>query len=59
VAESGAIYERDLDDGRTVYVFQMIYTWRLAVGPTGEQFLDDGYCYPMKDLGLVIEAAVQ
>lgn len=37
-------YERDLPDGRTLYVVPLTFgRARITIGPTGSQFLDDGF----------------
>lgn len=35
--------ERELGDGRSVYLQKQLFTWKLAVGPTGAGWLDDAY----------------
>lgn len=43
--------ERDLDDGRTVYLCMMLGgNWRICIGPTGELTFDDGWCFHDRSL---------
>jgi len=43
---SGALAYRDLGDGRELVLYRMIPGQvRLAVGPVGEGWMDDFYCY--------------
>jgi hypothetical protein len=51
----GCIYERELGDGRELTVRPMIFTTRLSIGPAGEEYLDDGWCY--EDPQAAVEAA--
>ena len=45
---------RVLPDGRELAAIRQIYNARLTIGPAGEQFIDDFYCY--EDMGDVISA---
>lgn len=51
----GTIYERELEDGRSVFVYQMVYTARLCIGPTDWDVYDRGWCY--QNSALAIAAA--
>lgn len=41
----GAIGYRNLDDGRVVVLYPMIFNVRLVIGPQNEPFYDAGWCY--------------
>jgi len=41
----GAILFRDLGDGRGVWVYPMMYTFKLVIGRIGSRSYDDGWCY--------------
>lgn len=42
----GAFAHRVLGDGRVVVLYQMLFTWRVTIGPDGEGWYDDFWCYP-------------
>jgi hypothetical protein len=50
----GAIAFRDLGDGRGVWIYPMLYTFKIAIGPIGSLGYDDDWCY--KDLESVVAA---
>lgn len=56
-ANPSAIFYRDLGDGRGVWVYPMLYTFRIAIGPTGSRGYDDYWCYA--DLQSVITAYLE
>jgi hypothetical protein len=41
----GAVLYRELGDGRSVWVYRMIYTYKLAIGVTGAAGFDNSWCY--------------
>lgn len=41
----GALYTRELDDGREIVVYQMLFTARVCIGPAGAPHYDDAWCY--------------
>lgn len=43
--EEGVSLRADLGDGRSVDFLPMIFTWRLAVGPTGEHTYNEFWCF--------------
>lgn len=51
-ANPGAILFRDLGDGRGVWVYQMIFTFKIVLGPIGLPVYDDHWCY--KDFASVV-----
>lgn len=53
----GALLVRDLDDGRVIVVYPMIFNDRLCIGPSGERSYDRGWCYPKG--GAALEAALE
>lgn len=44
-ARAGALAQRSLDDGRELVVYPTIFTTRLCLGPAGEPWYDDAWCY--------------
>ena len=40
------LMERELGDGRSLYVYSMLFTFRLCIGHTGDNGYNDAYCYP-------------
>lgn len=52
----GAMGHRDLDDGLMLTLYQMMFTYRLCVGPQGEGFYDRAWCYEPRFVDDVIEA---
>lgn len=42
----GALAHRDLPDGRVLVLYEMIYNWRLCIGPQGDEGYERGWCYP-------------
>jgi hypothetical protein len=44
----GAVAFRKLGNGRAVWIYPMMYTFKLCIGPLGTPWYDDGWCY--KDL---------
>jgi hypothetical protein len=44
----GYLYRRELDDGREIVVYPMLFTTRVCIGPTGEGY-DRAWCYPNQD----------
>lgn len=46
---TGGAPQRALDDGRSIVLYNQIFTWRLCIGPTGAQWLDDFWCYEHAD----------
>ena len=50
----GAAFFRDLGDGRGLWVYPMLYTFKLVIGPLGSLSYDDQWCY--KDLQDVVTA---
>jgi hypothetical protein len=50
----GAIAFRDLGDGRGIWIYPMLYTFKIAIGPVGVPWFDNGWCY--KDLECVVAA---
>lgn len=52
------IYQRQLDDGNEVTVWQMIGPqWRLCLGEQGSMYYDNAYCY--RDKTVALRAAEQ
>lgn len=46
MADPYAYAHRDLPDGRTITVYQMIFTWRLCIGQTDDDVgYDRAWCY--------------
>ncbi len=41
----GAFAHRNLDDGRVLVLYRMIFTFRLCLGPQGEPSYDRAWCY--------------
>lgn len=39
--ENGVSAERVLPDGRVLHVCEMLFTWKLSVGPAGVTWYDD------------------
>lgn len=55
-ARLGSLHTRVLEDGRELTVYPMTFgKARLCIGPAGEPFYDDGWCYA--DPAVAIEAA--
>lgn len=56
---SGYLYRRELDDGREIVVYEMLFTLRLCVGPVGEGY-ERAWCYePSPKYGVTaLEAAI-
>lgn len=50
----GAVLFRDLGDGRGIWVYPMMYTFKLVIGSIGSRSYDDGWCYA--DLGSALSA---
>lgn len=50
----GAIAFRDLGDGRAVWIYPMLYTFKIAIGPVDSPGYSDHWCY--KDLKSVVSA---
>jgi hypothetical protein len=50
----GAIAFRDLGDGRAVWIYPMLYTFKIAIGPVDSPGYSDHWCY--KDLESVVSA---
>lgn len=46
----GALGWRNLEDGRVIVLYPMIYTWRLCVGQQMDGGYDRGWCYPKGSL---------
>lgn len=46
------LYERTLDDGRILAVYQMLFTTRICIGPNDGLTYEDGWCYPNTDRAL-------
>lgn len=42
----GFVYRRELDDGREIVVYPMLFTDRVCIGLTGEHGYDRAWCYP-------------
>jgi hypothetical protein len=53
-ANPGAILFREVGDGRGIWVYPMIYTFSLAIGPLGSPCYDNYWCY--RDLLSVMKA---
>lgn len=49
----GILVEWDTEDGRTVYVMQMIFNGRVSIGPKGSLEFTDVYCYESVGVALV------
>lgn len=49
----GAIYHRELPDGRVIVIYPQIFTTRLCIGPAKGQTYDDAWCYHHPDVALV------
>lgn len=43
---TGALYLRDLPDGRIIVVYPMLYTYRVCIGPQDSPFIDSSWDYP-------------
>jgi hypothetical protein len=43
---SGFLYRRELEDGREIVVYPMIYTDRICIGVSGEGTYERAWCYP-------------
>ena len=41
----GSIYNRELEDGRELTVYPMLFTFRLCIGEAGAGTYDDAWCY--------------
>lgn len=52
----GAIGWKNLDDGRVIVAYNMIYNMRICVGPQMGFGYDRGWCYPKHSVGIVIAA---
>lgn len=46
---AGSLAHRDLDDGRVLVLWEMIFNVRLCIGPQGFGVYDDGWCYAKAD----------
>ena len=53
MSDSGALYERELDDQRSVYVYSMLFNDRIVVGITGADYYERGFCFPKGGSALV------
>lgn len=42
---AGSIAHRDLDDGRVIVLYEMIFNVRVCVGPQNVGWYDRGFCY--------------
>jgi len=40
----GAIYQKELDDGREMTVYPMLFNDRICIGPPDEPYYEDGWC---------------
>jgi hypothetical protein len=53
----GADYYRETDDGHAIVVYPLVMgTVRVVVGPAGEPFYDDAWCYADPVAGLLAAA---
>lgn len=43
--QPGAIAFRDLGDGRGLWIYPMMYTFKLVIGKVGADTYEDGWCY--------------
>lgn len=41
----GAIGFRDLGDGRGLWIYPMMFTFKLVIGEIGKDTYEDGWCY--------------
>jgi hypothetical protein len=46
----GSLYWRELEDGRAVSVWRMMFNLRICIGPSDLPCFDDGWCYA-RELG--------
>ena len=44
-ANPSAIAFKDVGDGRGVWIYPMIYTFKIAIGPIGVGWFTDSWCY--------------
>lgn len=40
------VVKRQLDDGRALFIYRMMFGYRLCIGPDDSPVYDDFYCYP-------------
>lgn len=52
----GALCHRDLDDGRVLVLYPMLFTWRLCLGWQGDAGYTRAWCYPPERLADAINA---
>lgn len=52
----GALAHRDLDDGRVLVLYPMIFTVRLCVGPQDVGWYDRAWCYLPEKTGDAVAA---
>jgi hypothetical protein len=52
------IYERDLENGTTLYLTEMLFNVRLVQGPTGWLTFDRGWCYDRRLLAPAMHDAM-
>jgi hypothetical protein len=48
----GSLYVRELDDGRVITVYRMLFTTRLCIGPDDGVSVDDGWCYSLQEAAI-------
>ncbi len=41
----GSLYQRELDDGRIIVVYPMLFTARLCIGPSDSPCYADAWCF--------------
>lgn len=44
-ANPSAIMFRDLGDGRGIWLYPMLFTFKIVIGPIGACWFQDGWCY--------------
>jgi len=48
----GALMFRDLGDGRGMWLYRMLFTFKIVIGPIGSPCFADGWCYKKLDNAL-------
>jgi len=42
--------QREFPDGRSTFLQRKMFTWAIVVGPTGEAWFDNHWCYTTREL---------
>lgn len=41
--------QRDLKDGRSVWLHRKMFTWAIVIGPTGQDWYSDHWCFETRE----------